>query len=83
MKTKIASMLIILFEIFLYNNILFAQEDIRVPFELKSFSISMLDFNEKTALIEISSDFLSNGNVEVSLYLPDEFKIMHIFSIIM
>lgn len=75
MKNKLFVLSVILITIFLSNNILLAQENVRPPFELKSFSISMMDLKERTALIEISSDFLSNGDVEASLYLPDEFKI--------
>jgi AraC-like DNA-binding protein len=75
MKKKSSFILLFLTTIFLFNNNLFSQEDVRPPFELKSFSISMLDSNERTATIEISSDFLSDGNVEAELYLPDEFKI--------
>lgn len=75
MKHKLIVLSVILITIFPFINILFAQENVRPPFELKSFSISMLDSKERTAVIEFSSNFISSGDVEVNLYLPDEFKI--------
>ena len=75
MKRKLVLFTLILFVFFSVKNILFAQEDLRPPFELESLSISMLDSEERTALVEFSSTIKVSGEVGISLYIPNEFAL--------